>query len=41
MARPEDAVNVITWSQFGAYASVVVTIFAGGVGICWLVLWRH
>jgi len=32
---------MITWSQFGAYTSVVVTIFAGGVGLCWLVLWRH
>jgi hypothetical protein len=32
---------MITWSQFGAYASVAVTVFAGGVGVCWFVLWRH
>jgi hypothetical protein len=32
---------MVSWSQFGAYASVVVTIFAGGVGLCWFVLWRQ
>jgi len=32
---------MITWSQFGAYASVVLMVFAGGVGLCWLVLWRQ
>jgi hypothetical protein len=38
---PEGAVGMVTWGQFGAYASVAVAIFAGGVGICWLVLWRQ
>ena len=32
---------MITWSQFGAYASVVFAVFAGGVGLCWFVLWRQ
>jgi len=32
---------MITWSQFGAYASVALTIFASGIGLCWFVLWRQ
>jgi hypothetical protein len=42
MAPPEDRTeHMITWSQFGAYASVALMIFAGGVGLCWFVLWRE
>jgi hypothetical protein len=32
---------MVTWTQFGAYVSVATTVFAGGVGLCWLVLWRQ
>ena len=32
---------MITWTQFGAYVSLAVTNFAGGVGLCWFVLWRQ
>jgi hypothetical protein len=32
---------MVTWTEFGAYASVAVTMFAGGLGLCWLVLWRQ
>ena len=32
---------MVTWSQFGVYASVALMIFAGGVGFCWFVLWRQ
>ena len=32
---------MVSWSQFGAYTSVVVMIFAGGIGLCWFVLWRQ
>jgi hypothetical protein len=31
----------MTWTEFGAYTSVVFAIFAGCVGLCWLVLWRQ
>ena len=41
VAPPEDALSMITWTQFGAYVSVAFTIFAGGVGVCWFVLWRQ
>jgi hypothetical protein len=32
---------MVTWTEFGTYASVAVTMFAGGLGLCWLVLWRQ
>jgi hypothetical protein len=32
---------MMTWTEFGAYVSVAVTVFAGGVGFCWVVLWRQ
>jgi hypothetical protein len=32
---------MVTWTEFGAYTSVAVTMFAGGLGLCWLVLWRQ
>jgi hypothetical protein len=32
---------MMTWAEFGAYVSVAVTVFAGGVGLCWLTLWRQ
>jgi hypothetical protein len=40
-AAEENGRSMITWTQFGAYVSVAVTIFAGGVGLCWFVLWRQ
>jgi len=39
--RPGDAVGMITWTQFGAYVSVIFTVFAGGVGLCWFAFWRQ
>jgi len=32
---------MVTWTELGAYTSVAVTMFAGGLGLCWLVLWRQ
>jgi len=32
---------MITWAQFGAYISVALTIFAGGLGLCWFAFWRE
>jgi hypothetical protein len=32
---------MITWTQFSAYVSVVATVAAGGVGLCWLMFWRQ
>lgn len=32
---------MITWTEFGAYASLALTLFAGGVGLCWYALWRQ
>jgi hypothetical protein len=32
---------MLTWMQLGGYLSVVVTVFAGGVSVCYLVLWRE
>ena len=32
---------MITWMQFGAYTSVALSVFGGGVWLCWLLLWRH
>jgi hypothetical protein len=32
---------MLTWTQLGGYLSIVVTVFAGGVGVCYLVLWRE
>jgi len=32
---------MLTWMQLGGYLSIVATVFAGGVGICYLVLWRE
>jgi hypothetical protein len=32
---------MLTWTQFGAYISVAITLFAGALGVCWLTLWRQ
>ena len=32
---------MLTWTQCGAYLSVAVALFAGGVGVCWFLLWRQ
>jgi hypothetical protein len=32
---------MLTWTEFGGYLSVVSAVFAGGVGVCYLVLWRE
>jgi hypothetical protein len=32
---------MLTWTELGAYLSIVFTMFAGGVGVCYLVLWRQ
>jgi hypothetical protein len=33
--------RMLTWMQLGGYLSIVFTVFAGGVGVCYLVLWRE
>ena len=32
---------MLTWMQLGVYLSIVFTVFSGGVGVCYLVLWRE
>jgi hypothetical protein len=32
---------MLTWMQLGGYLSIVFTVFAGGVGVCYMVLWRE
>jgi hypothetical protein len=32
---------MLTWMQLGGYLSIVATVCAGGVGLCYLVLWRE
>jgi hypothetical protein len=39
--RAEARNTDVSWTEFGAYASLALMIFAGGVGFCWLVLWRQ
>jgi hypothetical protein len=32
---------MLTWTQLAAYLSVVAALCGGGVGLCWLLLWRE
>jgi hypothetical protein len=32
---------MLTWGQLGAYLSVLVTVLAGGLSLCWYALWRQ
>jgi hypothetical protein len=32
---------MLTWMQLAAYLSVVAAFCGGGVGLCWLLLWRE
>jgi hypothetical protein len=32
---------MLTWTQLGGYLSIVGAVFAGGLGLCYLVLWRE
>ena len=41
LPRAPEAIGMMTWTEFGAYVSVAATVFAGGVGFCWVVLWRQ
>jgi hypothetical protein len=41
LAVAEETKSMITWTQFGAYISLAISLFAGGVGVCWFVLWRQ
>ena len=34
-------VTMLTWMQLAAYLSVVAAFCGGGVGLCWLLLWRE
>ena len=34
-------VTMLTWTQLVAYLSVVAALCGGGVGLCWLLLWRE
>lgn len=32
---------MLTWTQLAAYLSVVVALCGGGVGLCYLLLWKE
>ena len=32
---------MLTWTQLVAYLSVVVALCSGGVGLCYLLLWKE
>jgi hypothetical protein len=32
---------MLTWTQLAAYLSIVAALGGGGVGLCWLFLWRE
>jgi hypothetical protein len=32
---------MLTWSQLAVYLSIVAALCGGGIGICWLLLWRE
>jgi hypothetical protein len=32
---------MLTWTQLAAYLSIVTALCGGGVGLCWLLLWRQ
>ncbi|HET7343903.1 MAG TPA: hypothetical protein VFL90_20740, partial [Methylomirabilota bacterium] len=36
-----EATSTVSWTEFGAYTSLALMIFVGGVALCWLVLWRQ
>jgi hypothetical protein len=33
--------EMLTWIQLAGYMSIVAALCGGGVGICWLLLWRE
>ena len=35
------ATEMLTWMQLAAYLSIVATLCGGGIGLCWLLLWRE
>jgi hypothetical protein len=32
---------MLTWTQLAAYLTVVAALCGGGVGLCYLLLWRE
>jgi hypothetical protein len=35
------AAEMLTWTQLAGYMSIVAALCGGGVGLCWLLLWRE
>jgi hypothetical protein len=33
--------EMLTWTQLAGYMSIAVALCGGGVGLCWLLLWRE
>jgi hypothetical protein len=34
-------VDMLDWTQLAAYLSIVAALCGGGIGLCWLLLWRE